>query len=86
MALFSKDPKKKSFDAALLETLRCHPPKPRRKSGKVSDRGLVKFTLYCSPRERAAIKDLSSENGVNESTAVRALLRMVLDVEVDTEE
>jgi len=80
---WSGNDKNQQFDAALDQVLRSRPPKPKRRSSKLSRAGLVATTIYLSPREVAAVRDLVRKHEVSQTKVFRTLVRMAAKVPID---
>jgi len=84
MALFTAKVDTTGLETALRQARLARPPVPRRRKTTVTDRGMLRLTVYFSPNELAALDGLCTESAVNRSVMLRALIRQAKPCKVDS--
>lgn len=86
MALLARTGGRDRWDKALLEVAKCNPPRPRRSTSTKMPSGHQRITLYFTPQECLAVRELARTMGLQLSEAIRMVIRSCIDVPVDSPE
>jgi len=84
MKLMRKDAGRERYDTALLEIIKCRPPRPRRATSTKMPNGMHRQTIYLTPNERAALTEFAAGLGIQISEAIRCILRGNIAISIDT--
>lgn len=86
MPLFATKPEETTLEDGLRQARLSRPGKPKRRKSTVTDRGLIRATVYFSPNELEALDRLCSEYACSRSSMLRALIRCEKETAIDSPE